>query len=180
MSSATIKLFLPYGDAKRLRIAEISNWTGKAVAAPRTDLDALLERDELDSAGIYLLLGTDPESGKDSAYIGEAEAIRDRLRQHKGREFWVSVVTFISKDENLTKAHVRYLETKLIQEATQVGRFSLENSQTSRAPLPESDREDMEVFLERIRQLLPVLGSDILTPIARPGSGRQTSHYLTC
>lgn len=180
MSSATIKLFLPYGDPKRLRIAEISNWTGKAVAAPRTDLDALLERDELDSAGIYLLLGTDPESGKDSAYIGEAEVIRDRLRQHKGREFWVSVVTFISKDENLTKAHVRYLETKLIQEASQVGRFSLENSQTSNAKLPESDREDMEVFLERIRQLLPVLGSDILTPIARPGAGRQTSHYLTC
>ena len=180
MSSATIKLFLPYGDPKQLRIAEISNWTGKAVAAPRTDLDALLERDELDSAGVYLLLGTDPETGKDSAYIGEAEVIRDRLKQHKDREFWVSVVTFVSKDENLTKAHVRYLETKLIQEASQVGRFSLENSQTSNAKLPESDREDMEVFLERIRQLLPVLGSDILTPITRPSAGRQTSQSLFC
>lgn len=177
---ATIKLFLPFGDAKRLRIAEISNWTGKAVAAPRTDLNSLFDREELDSAGVYLLLGTDPETGKDAAYIGEAEVIRDRLKQHKDKEFWVSVITFISKDENLTKAHVRYLESKLIQEAAQVGRFSLENSQTSGAKLPESDREDMEVFLERIRQLLPVLGSDILTPIAQPGAGRQTSQYLTC
>jgi hypothetical protein len=32
MSSATIKIFLVQGDPKRLRIAELSNWTGKAVA----------------------------------------------------------------------------------------------------------------------------------------------------
>ena len=33
MPSATIKLFLVHGDAKRLRTAELSNWTGKAVAS---------------------------------------------------------------------------------------------------------------------------------------------------
>jgi hypothetical protein len=60
MASATIKLFLPLGDAKSLRTAEISNWTGKAVAAPRTELDELLAREELDKAGVYILLGTDP------------------------------------------------------------------------------------------------------------------------
>ncbi len=57
MVSATIKLFLPRGDAKSLRTAEISNWTGKAVAAPRTELDELLGRDELEKAGVYILLG---------------------------------------------------------------------------------------------------------------------------
>ena len=60
MASATIKLFLPRGDAKSLRTAEISNWTGKAVAAPRTELDELLAREELDKAGVYILLGSDP------------------------------------------------------------------------------------------------------------------------
>ena len=44
MSSATIKLFLPHGDPRRLRTAEISNWSGKSVAAPRTDLDEGLAR----------------------------------------------------------------------------------------------------------------------------------------
>ncbi|MGZ8483409.1 MAG: hypothetical protein ACXW6R_05645, partial [Candidatus Binatia bacterium] len=60
MASATIKLFLPRGDAKSLRTAEISNWTGKAVAAPRTELDVLLQREELDKSGVYILIGTGP------------------------------------------------------------------------------------------------------------------------
>ena len=161
MTSATIKLFLPRGDAKSLRTAEISNWTGKAIAAPRTELDALLDREELDKAGVYILTGTDLETGAPRAYIGEAEVIRDRLKQHKGKEFCVSAIVFVSKDENLTKAHVRYLENRLLAEATLANRFKLEQNQAGGSKLPESDREDMEVFLHRVRQLLPVLGSDI-------------------
>ena len=158
MTSATIKLFLPRGDAKSLRTAEISNWTGKAIAAPRTELDDLLQREELDKAGVYILTGADPLSGSPRAYIGEAEVIRERLKQHKTKEFWISAIVFVSKDENLTKAHVRYLESRLLAEAAQVGRFTLEQNQASGSKLPESDREEMEVFLSRIRQLLPTRG----------------------
>jgi hypothetical protein len=175
MASATIKLFLPSGDAQGLRTAEISNWSGKALAAPRTELDALLAREELDKAGVYILTGHDPETNAARAYIGEAEVIRDRLKQHKGKEFWVSAMVFVSKDENLTKAHVRYLESRLLAEAGQIGRFTLEQNQAGGSRLPESDREDMEVFLARIRQLLPVLGSDLLTPITRTGSIQKAS-----
>jgi len=92
--SATIKLFLPRGDAKSLRTAEISNWTGKAVAAPRTEFDELLAREELEKAGIYILIGSDPLTNAPRAYIGEAEIIRDRLKQHKTKEFWVSAIVF--------------------------------------------------------------------------------------
>ena len=172
MKSATIKLFLPHGDAKRLRVGEVSNWTGKALAAPRTELDDLLLREEAESAGVYFLFGADPESGDALAYIGEAEVIRDRLKQHKVKDFWNAVVVFVSKDENLTKAHIRYLENRLLQEAKQAGRYRLENSNTSNPKLPESDREDMEVFLSRIQQVLPVLGSDLLAPVS--GSTKTT------
>ena len=180
MNSATIKLFLPRGEAKSLRTAEISNWTGKAVAAPRTELEELLHRDELDKAGVYILSGTDPLSGLPRAYIGEAEIIRERLKQHKTKEFWVSAIVFVSKDENLTKAHVRYLENRLLTEAAQVGRFTLEQNQPGGSKLPESDREDMEVFLSRIRQLLPVLGSDLLIPVAQPAAKQQPGGILFC
>jgi hypothetical protein len=114
------------------------------------------------------------------AYIGEAEVIRERLKQHKTKEFWVSAIVFISKDENLTKAHVRYLENRLLAEAAQIKRFTLEQNQAGGSKLPESDREDMEVFLARIRQLLPVLGSDILTPIAQPAAKTQPGGVLYC
>ena len=180
MSSATIKLFLPRGDAKSLRIAEISNWTGKAIAAPRTELDELLAREELDKAGIYILTGSDPLTNTPRAYIGEAEVIRDRLKQHKTKEFWVSAIVFVSKDENLTKAHVRYLESRLLAEAGQIDRFTLEQNQAGGSRLPESDREDMEVFLSRIRQLLPVLGSDLLIPVAQPAAKPQSGGLLFC
>ena len=180
MTSATIKLFLPRGEAKSLRIAEISNWTGKAVAAPRTELDELLAREELDKAGVYILIGTDPLTNAPRAYIGEAEVIRDRLKQHKTKEFWVSAIVFVSKDENLTKAHVRYLESRLLAEAAAINRVTIEQNQAGGSKLPESDREDMEVFLARIRTLLPVLGSDILAPIAQSTNKAQPGGVLFC
>ena len=178
--TATIKLFLPGGDAKGLRTAEIMNWTGFAIAAPRTELDQLLQRDELDKTGIYILTGTDPLSGSPRAYIGEAEVIRDRLKQHKSKEFWISAIVFVSKDENLTKAHVRYLESRLLTEATQAGRFTLEQNQAGGSKLPESDRADMEVFLSRIQQLLPVLGSDLLIPIVKASAKPPPGGVLFC
>ena len=106
MPSATIKLFLVHGDAKRLRTAELSNGTGKAVAGPRSELDGVLARDEAANSGIYFLSGADSQSGKPALYVGEAESVRDRLRGHLGKDFWNHIVFFISKDENLTKAHV--------------------------------------------------------------------------
>jgi len=180
MTSATIKLFLPHGDAKSLRTAEISNWTGKAVAAPRTELEELLARDELEKAGVYILVGSEPSTNSPRAYIGEAEVVRDRLKQHRTKEFWISAIVFVSKDENLTKAHVRYLENRLLDEAARVGRFTLEQNQAGGSRLPESDREDMEVFLSRVRQLLPVLGSDILSPIAKADVKAQPGGVLLC
>jgi Domain of unknown function (DUF4357) len=180
MTSATIKLFLPQGDAKRLRVGEVSNWTGKALAAPRTELEDLLAREELESSGVYFLLGADAETGASLAYIGEAEVIRDRLKQHKTKDFWNSVVVFVSKDENLTKAHIRYLENRLLQEAKNIGRYALENTNSSNPKLPESDREDMEVYLSRIRQVLPVLGSDLLSPISGSVKPAHRQPQLVC
>jgi len=171
MAGVTIKLFLPKGDAQSLRTAELVNWTGKALAGPRSQLDDLLAREELSKSGVYILLGVDPDTGKPAAYIGEAEIVRDRLKQHRDKEFWIHAITFVSKDENLTKSHIRYLEGRLIEEAEKVGRFKVMNGQSSGSRLPESDREDMEVFLSRIVQLLPVLGCELLTPILDTAGG---------
>lgn len=163
--TASIKIFLKYGDPKRLRTAEISNWTGKAIASPRSDLDELLTRDELKNPGVYFLLGKDLEDGEDLAYIGEAETVSSRLKQHKDKEFWNNAIIFVSKDENLTKSHIRFLEGKLIEIAQNIGRYKIENAQASGAKLPEADMNEMEVYLGKISQLLPILGTDLLTPL---------------
>jgi hypothetical protein len=180
MPSATLKIFLVHADAKRLRTAELSNWTGKAVAAPRSEFDALLARDEAQKSGVYFLTGSDPETGKHSVYVGEAEAIRDRLRSHLDKDFWNHIIFFISKDENLTKAHIRYLEGRLIEQARLAARSVVKNGQSSGSKLPESDREDMEIFLEKIHQLMPALGADFLVPQASGTAAMNPQEVLTC
>ena len=127
-----------------------------------------------------ILTGADPESGSPRAYIGEAEVISDRLKQHKASEFWTSAIVFVSKDENLTKAHVRYLERKILGDALQAGRFSFEQNEAGGARLPESDMAGMDAFLSRMRQLLPVLGSDLLVPMAQPTAKQQSGGILYC
>jgi hypothetical protein len=181
MPTATIKLFLVHGDPKRLRTAELSNWTGKAVSGPRTEFEAVLSRDESEKSGIYFLTGSDPESGQHALYIGEAECIRERVKGYNDKDFWNQITFFVSKDENLTKAHIRYLEGKLLELAKAAGRAVLINTHGSGSRLPESDRGEMEVFLEKINQLLPVLGIDLLVPISDSASlDAQRARLLYC
>ena len=169
-----------HGDPKRLRTAEISNWIGKAVAGPRSEFEGVISREEAEGSGIYFLTGSDPESGKPSIYVGEAECIRDRLKSHLQKDFWNQVSFFVSKDENLTKAHIRYLEGKLIEQARKVSRALVVNNQSSGARLPESDRADLETFLEKVNQLLPVLGIELLVPtVPKPGAKLEVE-LLTC
>ena len=81
------------------------------------------------------------------------------------KDFWVKAIALVSKDENPTKSHIRYLEGRLIEAAATAGRYTLDNAKASGSKLPEADRHDMEQFLQKITQLLPVLGSELLTPI---------------
>ena len=161
MQPATIRLFLAHGEPNGLRTAEISNWTGKAIACPRNKLADLFTREEIKKAGVYCLTGTDPDSGDPALYIGEAESVGKRLKGHSDKDYWIQVIAFVSKDENLTKAHVKYLEGKLIDRAIEVGKAKLQNSASSGAKLPESDTAEMDVYLEKVYQLLPILGVDL-------------------
>ena len=166
MKAATIKIFLVHGSPTGLRTAELSNWSGKAVAAPRNELSSLLKREELSSPGIYLLTGVDPETGEKAIYIGEAEDVSNRLKNHSSKDFWNAATIFVSKDENLTKSHIRYIEGKLITLAIESSSSMVVNSASSGSKLPESDAAEMDIFLEKCLQLLPVLGvTDFNNPI---------------
>jgi len=178
--TATLKIFLAFGDPKRLRIVELSNWTGKAVAGPRSEFEKVLEREESLSPGVYFLTGIDPETNKSAIYIGEAESIRDRIKSHLSKDFWNNIAFFITKDENLTKAHIRYVEGRLIEIAKSADRSVIMNSQGSGAKLPESDREDMEVFLEKMQQVLPVLGIEAFVQAASKVESEAEKEMLSC
>jgi len=180
MPTATLKIFLAYGDPKRLRTAELSNWTGKAVSGPRSEFDKVLAREESLSPGVYFLTGTDPETNRSAIYIGEAECVRDRVKIHLSTDFWNNITFFITKDENLTKAHIKYIEGRLIDIARSVERSVVKNNQGSGAKLPESDREEMEVFLEKMQQVLPVLGVNAFVQTSSITEEGKEKDLLSC
>lgn len=180
MSAATLKIFLAFGDPKRLRTAELSNWTGKAVAGPRSEFDKVLAREESLSSGVYFLAGIDPGSNSHAIYIGEAECLRDRIKKHLEKDFWNHIVFFISKDDNLTKAHIKYIEGRLIEVAKSTARSVVMNNQGSGSKLPESDREDMEVFLEKMEQVLPILGIEAFVPAVSQEQRDTQREFLVC
>lgn len=169
MRGKTIKLYLVDGTPQGLMTAEIMNWSGKVIVAPRTDLAKLGQRDEARRTGAYILVGDDPVvQTKLRAYIGESDNVFARIAGHDkdpANDFCTHVVLLLSKDANLTKAHARYLENRLILMAKASGRAVLANGNDgSSVALPESDIADMEAFLDHVQMILPVLGFDFTQP----------------
>ena len=175
----SIRLYLADGTPGGLLTAEIMNWTGHLVAAPRSALAGLLKRLEASRTGVYLLLDDDPESlGGSLAYIGEGDDVGKRMYQHAraedhgGKDFWDRAVILTSKDANLTKAHARYLESRFITLAMQARRSRLVNGTApAPLPLPEADISDMEYFIAEAQIMLPVLGVNILRSAAAAADG---------
>jgi len=155
----TIKIFLIDGEPNGRMSCELSNWTGKAYKIPRIKIKDCVDREDLNNTGVYLLFGKN-DSDKDSVYIGEAEAILKRLNQHlTQKDFWNETIVFVSKDENLNKAHIKYLESRLFEIATQAKRYNIENSVSpTQSSISESDKAEMEEFIENIKMLVNTLG----------------------
>ena len=178
----SIRLFLVDGTPNGLLTAEIMNWTGHVLTGPRSKLAELVQRPECGRTGVYFLVGPDPENNlRSKVYIGESDDVAKRLKQHNraeasegtagGKDFWEKVCLVTSKDQNLTKTHVKHLESLLIGIANTVGRCELVNGTAhDYGNLPESDRADMAFFLAQIRTVLPVLGFDFLRELVRPSS----------
>lgn len=161
--SKQVRLFLADGSVGGLMTAEIMNWTGHILKGKRIELAEILRRPEAERTGVYILFGTDEDDVR-VAYIGETDKISKRLPHHvKAKDYWDEVVIITSKDANLTSAHVRYLEAKLVVLAKGIGRYDVKNVQlpSGGAELPEADASDMDYFIQQLRILLPVLGHDI-------------------
>jgi Domain of unknown function (DUF4357) len=165
----TLKLYLVDGTPSGVITAELGVSSVRAVVASRTALPELIKREEALRTGVYLLVGPDPElSGRTLVYVGEGDQVKTRLQAHdadEAKDFFTRAVLIVSKDENLTKAHGRYLESRVIAAIRIAGRAKLVNgTEPPFRGLPEPEIADMERVLDEIEVLLPVLGFDMLRP----------------
>jgi len=162
----SIRIYLKEGSVTGIKLAEVVNLTIQALSSPRKKLSDLNEyfRNQVNTQGVYFLIGTDDETGKSKVYIGEAENVWDRLKNHAvNKDFWSEVILFTSKDDNITKSHVKYLESRLIEITKETERYLLDNSNTpSLSSLPLPDRDAMEEFILNVKLLNGVLGHKFL------------------
>jgi Domain of unknown function (DUF4357) len=159
--ATSIRIFLADGTPDGLRIVEKSNWTGRALMISRAQYPEVRSRDEFARPAVYLLRGESQSRGSVSrVYIGEADVARARIDSHlKTKDFWNDLILFTSKDENLNKAHVRYLEARLVGIAREAKQAELDNGTIPQLPvLSEAETADAEAFLEDMLLIYPVLG----------------------
>lgn len=176
-----IELFLVNGTAESLITAELSNWNGKAIKIPRTEVSAC-DREDIKGVGIYFLICQE-EDGTDSVYIGEAENVLDRLTQHlrdyqsgKEKYYWNTAVIFVGRD--LNKALIRYLENRFVEIAEECGRYTILTKNTYKnTVLKEAQIASMEEFIDNVKILINTLGYKVLVPV--PKANDETI-YLYC
>jgi hypothetical protein len=148
-----------------LRLIEKSNWSGVGLVVPRALFAEAKQRKELARTGVYVLVQPAEESGLPRVYVGEGDPIRPRLLQHDAKKEWTVCFAFTSKDENLNKAHVQYLESRLIALAGTAKRCTLDNGNVPALPsMSEADAADAEGFLSEMLLCFPVLGLGVFSP----------------
>ena len=159
----TVTTYLIDGDPKGTQYAFISNKICQMFVVPRSNLSYLNTQEKLQKPAFYILLGED-EATKPQAYIGETENFRERVKDHDNKKsFWQKALIFVSKDADMTKADVQYLEHKAIAEAKKANTFVLsDNKQTPKAPnLPEYRQDSMDEFFDDAKFLASFIGYNI-------------------
>lgn len=167
----SIRIYLKEGSVTGIKFAEVVNQTIQSLSCPRTKISELNKHfsKEINTQGVYFLIGFEEETVKQIVYIGEAENVWDRLKNHDSKkDFWNEVIVFTSKDDNLTKSHIKYLESRIVEIANETKRYGLKNGNNpTLSSLPLPDKDAMEEFLSNIKILTGTLGHKFLeNPIA--------------
>lgn len=168
MSATTLELFFIDGKPDGMLTAEVFGWTGHILVAPRTRLPVALKRKESSYTGVYILLGEQDE--EPLAYIGEGENIANRIKSHDAKkDWWTRVVLITSAANNLHKAHVQYLESRLVQIGISASNIKLENNTKPAMPsLSEAAQANMEAFIDQLLMVLPAIRVDLFTSKVKP------------
>lgn len=162
----TIQMYIFDGNPNGRIMCELSNWNGRIYKISRNDISEFGQRPDAEHTGIYFLFGKD-EQNNGTVYVGEAEKIFTRLKQHlSDKDYWNDCVAVISKDNLLNKAHVKYLENKFFLLAQNSGRASIINSTTpTPSSISEYDEAMLEEFISNAKLLVNTLGYKVFESV---------------
>jgi hypothetical protein len=167
MRPQTIQIYLPAGDPRGMRIAEITTRIVRVIEVPRSQLAEFLKLPDAQQVGVYFLLGELSDAGLPRVYIGQSGSVGTRLVQHnQSKDFWNRALVVTLLTNNLTQTHALFLEWFAIQQATQAGRYSLENGNAGARPhTPAPLEADCFEIFETVATLVATLGQPIFEPL---------------
>jgi len=163
MNSQVLTLILKDGDPTGIIECSVDEWFGIAYKIPRLLLNTAKNLEYINNTGIYILVGDDEDSGDKVIYIGEAENIYKRLEQHnKNKDYWSECLVFVSENNSLNKAHIKYIEHELYNEAIKSQRYIIKNTDNpTKSSLGSADEIKAIKFAERIKMLSTIFGYNI-------------------
>ena len=177
-----IQIYLPAGDPRGIRVAEITTRIVRVIEVPRSQLADFLKMPEAQQVGVYFLMGESSEAGLPRAYIGQSGNVGNRLVQHnQSKDFWNRALVVISLTNSMTQTHALFLEWFAIAEATKAGRYSLENGNTGSQPYtPAPLQADCHEIHETAATLLATLGQPIFEPLTNAPTPKGEVELFYC
>lgn len=158
-SPRLLRTYLTDGTLEGIRIIDPEGDI-EAYVIPRLKLAEAKSEPKLAQPALYILLNAEDNR----AYIGESENFLTRAGQHlAGKDWWTLAVAVVSKNNILTKGHVKYLESIAAKRARD-GSMTLENSTIP--PLnniPRFEVHQLDRIIDDTQLVLALLGYDILS-----------------
>ncbi len=178
----TIQIFLPGGDPRGIRVAEITTRIVQVIEVPRSLLQDFLKMPESDQVALYFLFGEAEDSSEQKVYLGQTGDLRARLVKHnKEKEFWERALVLISRTNSLTQTHALFLEWHCLQATRKAARYADENGNSGSKPHTPAPLEAdcLEIF-ETGQILLSTLGYPIFDPVAKSSTLPKADDVFYC
>lgn len=178
----TIQIFLPSGDPRGLRMAEITTRIVRVFEVPRSLLDDFLRMEESCQVGVYLLVGEGDDATDPILYVGQTGNVGKRLTEHnEKKDFWTRALVAVSLTNSLTQTHATFLEWYCLKEAKQAGRYRLGNGTSGSKPHTPAPLEAdcLEIF-DTVRVLVATLGHPVFEPLTKPVSDPKSELMFFC
>ncbi len=166
-SAKTIQIYLPKGNPRGLRLAEMTTRTVRLIEIPRIHIDDFFAMPDANQVGLYFLIGDTDGIDKPLLYIGQTGDLKRRLNQHHEKNFWTRAFVMLSTNNTMTQTHALYMEYKAIASATEVGRYEIKNGNNGNLPhTPEPLKADCEELFHTLDVLLSTLGQPIFESLS--------------
>lgn len=160
MNKQVLQFILEEENPNGIIECSVDDWFGISYKVPRNKLKEASSLDYINNTGVYILFGDDENTAEKIAYIGEAEDIYNRLSQHnKNKDFWNECIIFVSKDNSLNKAHIKYIEHELYEMSKKANRYIIKNeSNPTKSSLSNADEIRAEKFVSKIKIIANMFG----------------------